>query len=191
MTPTWRRSAPATKAAILEAARVRFGDKGFDRVTLRDIAGDVGVDPALVIRYFGSKEKLFASASEFHLGLPDLTGVTADQLAELLVPRFIAIWEGDGGFLSLLRASTTNAAAAAKMREVFAQQVRPALAVVAVDRPDERAALVGAQMLGLALSRYVLQVQPLADLSPEELRDWLAPVLRHYLTEQELGHRPR
>jgi AcrR family transcriptional regulator len=56
MPETRRRSAPATRAAILEAARNRFGTHGFDRVRLRDVAADVGVDPAMVIRYFGTKD---------------------------------------------------------------------------------------------------------------------------------------
>jgi AcrR family transcriptional regulator len=177
-----RRSAPATRAAILEAARTRFGAQGFDRVRLRDVAADVGVDPAMVIRYFGTKEGLFAAAAEFTLDLPDLTGVRADDLAHVLMPRFFGVWEDDAGFLSLLRAATTSEAAAAKMRELFTGQVAPAVAAVVADRAPERAALLGSQILGLAVSRYVLKVPPLADMGRAELEAWVAPVIRHYLT---------
>jgi AcrR family transcriptional regulator len=177
-----RRSAPATRAAILDAARTRFGADGFDRVTLRDIAGDVGVDPAMVIRYYGTKERLFAEAAEFRLDLPDLSRVTPDQLGAVLLSRFFAVWEADAGFLSLLRAAATSTAAADRMLEVFAAQVRPALAAVMVDRPGERASLVSTQLLGLALARYVLRVPPLAALDPAEVQEWVAPVLRYYLT---------
>lgn len=182
VTETRRRSAPATRAAILEAARTRFGAQGFDRVRLRDVAADVGVDPAMVIRYFGTKEGLFAAAAKFELNLPDLTGVTADDLGHVLMPRFFGVWEDDAGFLSLLRAATTSEAAAEKMLELFAGQVAPAVAAVAVDRAPERAALLGSQILGLALSRYVLKVPPLVHMGRDELEAWVTPVIRHYLT---------
>lgn len=182
-----RRSAPATRAAILDAARARFGADGFDRVTVREIAADVGVDPAMVIRYFGSKDALFTEAAEFDLELPDLTGVAPEDLADALVPRFFAVWEDSAGFLSLLRAATTSKVAADKMLELFTRQVSPALAAAAVDRPAERAALVGTQILGLALSRYVLRVPPLVAMSHDELRAWIAPVLTHYLTGPTAG----
>ena len=177
-----RRSAPATRAAILEAARERFGAQGFDRVRLRDVAADVGVDPAMVIRYFGTKEGLFTAAAEFTLDLPDLTGVRADDLAHVLMPRFFGVWEDDAGFLSLLRAATTSEAAAAKMLELFTGQVAPAVAAVVADRAPERAALLGSQILGLAVSRYVLKVPPLAEMGRAALEAWVAPVIRHYLT---------
>ena len=177
-----RRSAPATRAAILDAARARFGADGFDRVTIREIAGDVGVDPAMVIRYFGTKDALFAEAAVFDLELPDLVGVAPGELADVLMPRFFAVWEDNAGFLSLLRAAATSEVAAAKMLEVFAGQVFPALSAAVVDRPAERAALVGTQVLGLALSRYVLRTPPLVAMSHDELRRWIGPVLAHYLT---------
>ncbi|WP_284740039.1 TetR/AcrR family transcriptional regulator [Amycolatopsis sp. RTGN1] len=182
MPETRRRSAPATRAAILDAARTRFGAQGFDRVRLRDVAADVGVDPAMVIRYFGTKEGLFAAAAEFELNLPDLTGVSAENLGHVLMPRFFGVWEDDAGFLSLLRAATTSEAAAAKMLELFTGQVAPAVAAVVADRAPERAALLGSQILGLAVSRYVLKVPPLAGMGRDELEAWVAPVIRHYLT---------
>ncbi|MEV0946483.1 TetR family transcriptional regulator [Rhodococcus sp. NPDC049939] len=176
------RSAAATRAAILDAARVRFGAEGYERTTLRAVASDVGVDPAMVIRYFTNKQSLFAEAAEFELDLPDLRGVAMKDLAAVLMPRFIAVWEKDGTFLPLLRASATSPQAAEAMVRVFAGQVVPALCVVAVDRAQERAALVGSQILGLAFSRYVLRVPPLAEMAPEQLARWIGPVLEHYLT---------
>jgi AcrR family transcriptional regulator len=177
-----RRSAAATRAAILDAARLRFGADGFDRVTIRDIAGDVGVDPAMVIRYFGSKDELFAEASKFDMELPDLAGVAPEDFADALMSRFFAVWEDNAGFLSLLRAAATSTVAADKMLDLFTEQVAPALGAAAVDRPAERAALVGSQVLGLALSRYVLRVPPLVAMSHDELRNRIGPVLTHYLT---------
>ncbi len=108
------------------AARHRFGTEGYERTTLRAVAADVGVDPALVIRYFGSKQHLFATAAEFTLHLPDLTGLPPSAMADALLARFFAVWEADTTFVALLRAAMTSARAAETMRQVFATQVAPA-----------------------------------------------------------------
>ncbi|WP_369028272.1 TetR/AcrR family transcriptional regulator, partial [Nocardia farcinica] len=79
-----RRSSEETKAVILAAARERFAADGYDRATIRAIAGDAGIDPAMVMRYFGNKERLFAAAAEFDLELPDLTAVPREQIGETL-----------------------------------------------------------------------------------------------------------
>jgi AcrR family transcriptional regulator len=176
------RSATTSRAAILAAARHRFGAEGYERTTIRAVAADVGIDPAMVMRYFGNKEGLFAAAAEFELHLPDLTGVAPHRLAEVLLPSFFAVWEREGTFLALLRATVTSETAAAKMREVFARQVSPTLATAAIDHPAERAALVGATVLGLAFSRYVVKTPPLATMPPAELLTWVGPVIQHYLT---------
>lgn len=176
------RSAPGTRAAILAAARARFAAEGYERTTLRAVAGDVGVDPAMVIRYFGCKEALFAAAADLAPRLPDLTGLTPEQVPDVLLPHFFTVWEDDGSFLALLRASVTSTTAAAAMREVFATRVAPALSVVTPDHPLERANLVGALVLGTALDRYVIGTEPLATMSRAELSAWLAPTLRQLLT---------
>ncbi|MCW2757990.1 MAG: putative transcriptional regulator, TetR family protein [Nocardioidaceae bacterium] len=181
------RSAAVSRATILDAARVRFGTDGFERTTIRKIAGDAGIDPALVMRYFGSKEGLFAAAAEFRVDLPDLAEVPRDQWAAVMLPVFFAVWEDDARFLPLLRAAATSEQAAATMRSVFAEQVVPSLTAVAVDRPEVRAALVGSQVLGLALARYVLRLPPLVELTREELVAWVGPVLTHYLAGEISG----
>lgn len=182
MSPPRPRSAPGTRAAILVAARARFGTEGFERTTLRAVASDAGVDAAMVIRYFGNKEALFAAAAEFTLHLPDLTGVEPEHLGEVLLPHFFTVWEDDATFIALLRASVTSPGAATAMREVFASQVAPTLAVVAPDHPAERAVLFGSLVLGLALNRYVLATPPLAAMDRTEMIAWVAPLLRQVLT---------
>ena len=183
MTSSFRpRSASRTRAEILAAARARFGASGFERTTMRAVAADAGVDAALVMRYFGNKEALFAEAAEFELHLPDLSNVAPEQLAEVLLPHFFAVWEDDPTFLALLRASMSSPAAAATMQKVFTAQVLPALSVVAPDYPAERAAIFGSLVLGLAVSRYVLQTPALAALSRAEVIAWAAPLLRQTLT---------
>ena len=188
MTDTGRVTAPrprdaaATRAAILAAARARFGRDGYERTTLRAVARDVGVDPALVVRYSGGKEALFARAVDFRLDLPDLTGLAPEEVGRALLHRFFEVWEGDGTFLALLRASATHEAAAARMREVLAEQVTPAIAAVVPDHPRERAGLLGSLVLGLVVVRHVLRAPALARMSRAELAAWFAPQLRHVLT---------
>jgi AcrR family transcriptional regulator len=175
------RNAARTRADILAAARVRFGSDGYERTTLRAVAGDVGVDPALVIRYFGSKQDLFAEAAEFTLDLPDLSDVRPEEVADALLPSFFAVWEDDPTFVALLRAAMTSSTAADTMRRIFATQVAPKLAAVAPDHPAQRAGLMGAFVVGLATTRYVLANPAVADLSHDELTAWARPVIRQLL----------
>jgi len=74
------RDAGRTRDELLAAARRRFGSEGYERTTIRAIAADVGVDAALVSRYFGSKQELFAAIADFSLDLPDVTGVPPGEL---------------------------------------------------------------------------------------------------------------
>ncbi|VEG52016.1 TetR family transcriptional regulator [Mycolicibacterium aurum] len=175
------RNAPQTRADILDAARRRFGAEGYQRTTLRAVAGDVGVDPALIIRYFGSKQELFAEAAEFRVDIPDLSAVDADDVADALLSRFFAVWEQDTTFLALLRAAMTSESAAETMRQVFVTQVAPALAAVTPDHPAQRAGLLGAFVIGLATTRYVLGNPGVATLGHDELIRFARPVIRQLL----------
>ncbi len=175
------RDAEATRAGILDAARTQFGTLGFERATIRSIASAAGVDPALVMHYFGNKAQLFAAASHLEIAFPDLTGVAPERVADLVLPIFAKVWSADGPFLTLLRSAATNRAAAEALLKVFVEQVAPAFAVVAPDRAQERAAMVGSQMLGLVVARNIVGVPPLADMDVATLTDWLRPVLAHYL----------
>jgi AcrR family transcriptional regulator len=181
------RNARQTRADILAAARQRFGSDGYERTTLRAVAADVGIDPALVVRYFGSKQDLFAAAAEFTLDLPDLTKVEPDDVADALLPSFFAVWEEDTTFVALLRAAMTSPTAAETMRHVFATQVAPKLAAVTPDHPAQRAGLMGAFAIGLATTRYVLANPAVANLSHDELIRWAGPVIRQLL----VGPAPR
>jgi AcrR family transcriptional regulator len=180
MTATRPRNASKTRADILSAARRRFGAEGYERATLRAVAADVGVDAALVIRYFGSKQDLFAAAADFVIELPDLSSVDPDEVAGILLPRFFAVWE-DETFVALLRAAMTSQVAADRLRRVFAEQVAPKLITATPDNPVQRIGLMGAFVIGLATTRYVLVNPPVANLSRDELSRWAAPVIRQLL----------
>jgi AcrR family transcriptional regulator len=179
--PAKPRDGEATRSTILATARSQFGNHGFERTTIRSVASAAGVDPALVMHYFGSKAELFAAASRFDITFPDLSDVEPDHVADVLLPMFVAVWGPQGPFLPLLRAAATNRVAADALLAVFVDRVAPALAAVVPDRGAERAALVGSQLLGLAVARYILRIPPLADMDDATLIEWLRPVIAHYL----------
>lgn len=187
MTTTRARNADGTRAEILAAARARFGSDGYERTTLRAIAADVGVDAALVIRYFGNKQQLFATAVEFTLDLPDLTTLAPDDMAAAMMQRFFALWEAESTFVALLRAAMTSSTATDTMRKVFATQVAPTIAAVAPDNPGPRAALIGSLILGMATTRYVLEAPAATAMGHDELLAWVRPIIRDLL----VGPAPR
>ncbi|OBK22856.1 TetR family transcriptional regulator [Mycobacterium asiaticum] len=176
------RDGEATRATILAMARSQFGTHGFERTTIRSVASAAGVDPALVMHYFGSKAELFTAAARFDITFPDLSGVAPERIVDLLLPMFVSVWGSEGPFLPLLRAAATNRAAADAMLEVFVDRVAPALAAAVPDRAAERTALLGSQVLGLATARYILRIPALADMDDATLTEWLRPVFAHYLT---------
>lgn len=156
---------------------------------MRAIAAEAGSDPALVIRYFGSKEALFAAAAVFELRLPAPTSVPRDEVGRALIEHFIDRWEGDpsdAALQILLRAAATNAEAAEQMRNIFAHQLLPAVSRVAPKNEARvRAALVATQVLGLALCRYVLKFPPVTALTRDEIVAWYAPTIQRYLTGRQ------
>lgn len=179
------RSAP-TRQAILIAARARFASEGYERTTVRAVASDAGIDPSMVMRYYGSKQGLFAAAADIDLRLPSLHGVAPDRLGEVLARHFLSLWEGshhDDALVILLRTATTHEGAAQRMREVFDQQAVPTIsaALSGTDGP-RRAGLVGSQLLGVALCRYVLRLEPIASQDPQQLADDIATTIQRYLT---------
>ena len=171
-----------TRAAILAAARERFGADGYERATIRAIAADAAIDPAMVMRYYGSKEKLFAAAAEFDIRLPDFADVPLESLGEAMVRHFLQRWEADDSLRVLLRTAVTNEVAAGRMQEIFAAQLAPTIRRHAPDRPEARAALVATQMLGFALCRYILELKPIVAMPNDDVVGWLGPTLARYLT---------
>ena len=188
MTQGKPRRSDATRAAILTAARERFAADGYERATIRAIAADAGIDPTMVMRYYGNKEKLFAAAAEVDIRLPDLTEVPRDRVGTRLARHFLDRWEHDETMAALLRAGATNEGAAQRMRDMFAHQLVPVVApIVARACPDPsqaaaRAALVSSQVLGAALCRYVLRLEPFVTMPIDEVIAWLGPTLQRYLT---------
>ncbi len=176
-----------TRSSILVAARKRFAAEGFDGTTIRAVAADAGIDPSMVMRYYGSKDGLFAAAIDIELHLPELTDVPQSRLGEALIRHWIELWEGD---LStellhvLLRSAISNEEAGERLRSVFGAQVMRTVAQVVADPAEAatRAGLVSSQMLGLALTRHILKLPPVVALDQETLVAGVAPTIQRYLT---------
>ena len=184
-----RRPGPTTtREAIAEAARRQFAELGYDRTTLRGIAGEAGVDVALVARFYGSKEALFRevmalppAVAEAMAGLADgPTETVGRRLAEVIVgmlenPRSRSV------VIGRIRSASSHPEAAALVRETVTRDIGRLVAAVTDDEPETRAVLVGSQIVGLALARYVVRVEPLASLPAADVIDYVAPVFQHYL----------
>jgi AcrR family transcriptional regulator len=179
-----RRRAEATRTAVLDAARERFAAEGYERATIRAIAGDAGVDPAMVMRHFGSKERLFAAAASFDLHLPDLTAFPRKRIGIELVAHFLERWEDEDTLKALLRAAVSNQTAAARLQAIMDKQLVTALVPLFSSRAAaaRRAGLVASQMLGLALTRYLLRLPPVVALDRATIIEWLGPTIQRYLT---------
>ncbi len=180
------RRSDTTRAAILEAARRRFAREGFGKATIRAIAADAGIDPSMVIRYYGSKDGLFDSALSVDLGLPDLSAVAQDAIGETIARRFLELWEtapGNELLLALLRSSISDSTVAQRFQRVFAEQLMPMVTAVGdpADAP-RRAGLVVTQIIGLALCRYILRLAPVVDLGPEQIVTTIGATLQGYVT---------
>ncbi|MGW4243613.1 TetR/AcrR family transcriptional regulator [Nocardia sp. NPDC004722] len=180
------RRSDATRAAILEAARHRFAEDGYRKATIRAIAADAGIDPSMVMRYYGNKDGLFDAALDVDLELPDLAAADPDSLGALLAGRFLELWEQpptSAILLTLMRSAVTDEEVHERMRGVFTGQLMPAVLRFGdpADAP-RRAGLIATQILGLALCRYVLRLPPVVALTHEQVVADIGPTIQRYLT---------
>ena len=184
-----RRPGPTTtREAIAEAARRQFAELGYDRTTLRGIAAEAGVDVALVARFYGSKDALFREVMALPPTVAEAMAALADgpkatvgrRLAEVIVgmlenPRSRSI------VLGRIRSASSHPDAADLVRETVTRDIGRLAAAVTDDEPETRAVLVGSQIVGLALARHVVRVEPLASMPAADVVDYIAPVFQHYL----------
>jgi AcrR family transcriptional regulator len=179
-----------TRGRILAAARAEFAGRGFEGATIRAIAAAAGVDPALVHHYFGSKQRLFIAAMElpvdFDAAVAGTLAGPPELLGERLVRMVLSLWEGPSArslMLGLVRSAASDEIAAGMLRGVLAQGPFLALART-IDLPDApvRAALVGTQIVGLAMARYVVRVEPIASMDADPLARMVGPTIQRYLT---------
>ncbi|MGW1139487.1 TetR/AcrR family transcriptional regulator [Streptomyces zhihengii] len=182
---------PGARERILGAARAEFAERGYDRTTMRGIARAAGVDAALVHHYFGTKDDVFAASVEVSfepaLVVPTILGPSTEGIGERLARYFVAVWENPvsrAPMLAVIRSALTHEGAAKVMRAFVARRLLERVAAE-LEVPDARfrAELAASQMVGIAMLRYVLKVEPLASADPEEIVRMVAPTLQRYLTE--------
>ncbi|MFF8191985.1 TetR family transcriptional regulator [Streptomyces bobili] len=180
-----------TRDRILAAAREEFSERGYERSTVRGIAKSAGVDSALVHHYFGTKEQVFAAAVEVAvapaLDAPDaVADAPLDQVGERLTRFMFGVWENPTTrmpLLAIVRSAVNNETAAAVFRRLVAAQLLRRIAAQ-LDVPDAelRAELAAAQLVGTAMLRYVIKVEPLASVDVERIIARVAPVVQGHLT---------
>ncbi|MFI8368783.1 TetR family transcriptional regulator [Streptomyces sp. NPDC085466] len=184
-------SGPGARERILAAARAQFAERGYDKTSVRGIAKAAGVDPALVHHYFGTKDEVFAAAIEVSfepaLVVPAIIDGPRDAVGERLARFFIGVWENPATrapLLAVIRSAVTHEAAAKVLRSFVLRRLLERIAAdLAVPDPKFRAELAASQMIGIAILRYVIQVEPLASADPEQIVAEVAPTLQRYLTQ--------
>ena len=174
-----------TKSAILAAARAAFTEKGYENTTIRAVAAAAQVDPALVMRYFGSKEQLFAVAADFTMPAQAPSSIDPGDVGRTFADNYLRLWEGEmEGLPMLLRSAASSDQAAERVREIFAEQVVPVvIAISGKAGANERAGLVATQLLGMALCRFILKIPPVANMPRRKLVDAIGKTLQRYMTE--------
>jgi len=178
-----------TREAIIEAARRQFADVGYRRTTLRSVGASAGVDPRLVLHYFGSKQNLFLESVELPIDPERVVGLVfahgpenvGRSAAEVMVgvldePRSRQALAG------LLRAAVSEPEAAELIRGLLAERILlPVARQLGGHQPELRASMVASQIVGLAAARHLVGLQPLVTASREQLIAALTPVVDHYL----------
>ena len=179
-----------TREAILDAARRAFAEHGYQHATIRGVADLAGVDPALVHHYFGTKQALFVAAVQLPVNpVEQLMAVLAEdpgQAGERMVELFLSIWDhaaDQSPLLALVRSAVGDEHAAAMLREFITEEVLGQIAH-RLGSPDAglRATLVGSQIIGLAMARYIVKVEPLASAPAAQVVASIGPTLQRYLT---------
>jgi AcrR family transcriptional regulator len=170
---------------IEAVARQQFAEFGYERVSVRGVARGAGVDPKLIHHYFGGKESLFAAVVELPLTsgdvIAELSTPGAETLGRRLARIFIRMQSSPLSrmtMLGIIRAATSQPLAAERIRVILTTRLLvPVARELHLDQPDLRAALVGSQVVGLMMARYVVKLPALARASDAEITELLAASL--------------
>lgn len=186
-----REGASESREHILASARHLFAEHGFEGTSLRQVAREAGVDPAMIHHFFKGKDELFALS----VALPAdpaqvLEGVDQhdpEHRAEAIVRAVLRLWESPAqhSLVAFIRGTIGSKSKTLLLREVVTRTIISRIMVGIPGPPEEvalRGNLVATQMVGLMLVRYVVKLEPLASASPEDVVRLLAPNVQHYLT---------
>lgn len=190
MPRTGRRPGSAgTRERIEGAARELFGERGFDATTIRAVAARSEVDPALVHHYFGSKERLFVAVMELpfdpSIAVALLAGGDLEGVGERIVHFALDTWDRPEVrpiLLGILRSAAADPGAARMLRELLISRFLAQFATH-VDRPNPelRVALAGSQIVGLAMARFIVGIEPIASADNATLARAVGPTVERYL----------
>lgn len=176
------RDAAATRGAILAAARRAFTEDSYDRVGLREIAAAAGIDPALVIRYFGSKEGLFTAAVGQKFDLSPLFGGDpaglGERLARYVLQEKPSAADGFDPMLALLRSAPSEEPGRLLRAAIGEGFVGPLAERLGGPEREVRAGLIAAVLIGVLVTRSVVRTAALAEADAEHLIGAIAPVLQ-------------
>ena len=190
MSRTGRRpGSPETRKAILLAARRAFGERGYEAATFRSIAEDVGVDPALVVHYFGSKQELFAAALDWPIHPADIFGgletSNIAEMAEMIVRRYLSMLDQPqvrDAIIAMVRSAVSNEQAARMLREFVTGEILTLLGQMTNAADAQlRASVVASQLVGIAMMRHVVGLHALAEATTDEIAALVAPAIAGYL----------
>lgn len=190
MPPLGRRPGPTgTRDVLVTTARRMFGEAGFDKTSVRDIAAAAGVDPAMIRHYFGNKANLFRATVGWPFEPEQLrqriVGGDPDGLAERLTRAFFELWEQPdtrAPLLAILRGAATHEESAALVRQFIEVRIYPQIADQ-LGGPDAelRVDMAMAQLLGIAYLRHILRIEPIASQSADALIARAVPAVRVHL----------
>ncbi|MET8515572.1 TetR family transcriptional regulator [Streptomyces sp. NPDC005077] len=181
----------STRTQILTAALELFATKGYSGTTMRGIAQQAQVDPALIHHFFNNKDGLFQDAVSSRIDMSTLFESLMDEEAEAglknrgewIARTFLSFWEDEStrpALVAVYRASLLDEATAKAFRDQIEAAFASCLGRTAPEETERTPAftsLVSAQLAGLVMLRYVLAVEPLASLDFEDLMEWLAPAI--------------
>jgi AcrR family transcriptional regulator len=179
-----------SREAILTAARRLFAAHGFNGTSLRAIGAEAGVDAALIVHFFGTKARLLTAAVEWPFdpdeAMAEVYAAGAANVGEAFARLAVETWgrtDHRNLILTVLRAATTEPEAAALLRQFVQYELfPPLLRRLESAQPEVRGNLASAQVIGLGMARYVLELEPLASMSEDEVVAWVGPALQRYLT---------
>ncbi|TQL66624.1 TetR family transcriptional regulator [Nocardioides albertanoniae] len=184
-----RPGSPDTRAAILTAARQSFAQQGYAATSVRGIAAAAGVDSSLVHHYFGTKQDLFVASLELRVDprviAPTIIVEGKEHAGERLVRLLLSVWDDEEARLPLMALvrSVFEPEGMSLAPEAFGELVLgPVGEALELDEPERRMGLVGSQLVGIIVLRYVARLEPLASAPPETLVATYAPVIQGYLT---------
>lgn len=183
-----RPGTPDTRAEILAAARSLFAERGLRSSSVRAIAAEAGVDPALVHHYFGTKSDLFVAALELPVDprvvLAPVLAAGVDGAGERLVRAFLTVWDDEQArlpLLGLVRGVFDPEGRRLLSEGIFGVILGPVAQALGIDEPRRRIVHVASQLMGLVMLRYVLEVEPLASMAPDVVATTYGPTLQRYL----------